>query len=261
MKILLTNDDGYDAEGIVSLYEALKGEHELCMVAPSGNRSGASSSFSPFQKHFLRKHSEGMYSLDGTPVDCILSALKGKYLPFVPDVVLSGINRGGNLGTDIMYSGTCGAARQACLAGIPAVALSCEYCRDADGNYIFDYRRLAEFASKNLSALIAHCGTEDERKHLYPYFVNVNAPSGIPYRGIKFASISQRIYHDKVNITQENDENLYSTCIEGGEVSSVGDEGCDALLIQSGFLAVSCVYTEPVADLSFCGKGTSQFIL
>lgn len=252
MKILLANDDGYGAEGIKTLAEILRKHHEVWIVAPSGNRSGASSCIIMNEQQVIRKKTDNEYALDGTPTDCILCALKSDLFPSKPDVVFSGINKYGNLGTDILYSGTCAAAKQAVLCGVPGIALSVEP-KIVDGCEIFDYRSLALFADKNLNLLMEYC-TEYT-------FLNVNAPSLYPYAGVKFSSLSKRFYYDKVNIINKNDENLYSTCTGGAEVPFAGDENNDSLLVKNGYVSISSVYAEPVADLSLCAKSTSQFVL
>ena len=124
MKILLTNDDGIDAPGLNALYRSLlESGNEVWVVAPLSDRSGASCSVSIGRDLLLERRGENRYALDGSPIDCVISALKGGYLPSMPDAVLSGINSGGNLGTEVIYSGTCGAARQACLYSVPGIAL------------------------------------------------------------------------------------------------------------------------------------------
>ena len=162
MKLLLTNDDGIDAPGIQTLASVLRREHEVWIVAPLRNKSGASSSLNMWKNLYLEQRSDKDFALDGTPVDCVLSALTGGYLPSRPDAVISGINRGYNLGTDAIYSGTCGAARQASLTGIPGIALSVDKNpfsasgSAADSEY--NYASLAEFALKNLKNLLVLCG-------------------------------------------------------------------------------------------------------
>jgi len=119
MRILLTNDDGYASDGIKALAVALGGEHEVWTLAPDSERSGMSHSMSLRQPLKIRKLAEREYCCSGTPADCVILASHG-VLPFSPDVVVSGINRGPNLGTDLVYSGTAAAARQASMNGVPA---------------------------------------------------------------------------------------------------------------------------------------------
>jgi 5'-nucleotidase len=128
MKILLTNDDGAASPGIGLLAGALrKAGHRVFVLAPDSDRSGVSHAISFFIAPCkLTEIEEDTWSCSGTPVDCVVLALMGAIpdLDSRPELVISGINRGANLGTDILYSGTAAAARQAGLAGIPALALS-----------------------------------------------------------------------------------------------------------------------------------------
>ncbi|HUH87735.1 MAG TPA: 5'/3'-nucleotidase SurE [Pusillimonas sp.] len=123
MRILVSNDDGYNAEGIEALVEALKGLGELTIVAPETNCSGASNSLTLNRPLSVRQAPNGFYFVNGTPSDCVHIALTG-LLDFRPDLVVSGINNGANMGDDTLYSGTVAAATEGYLFGIPAIAFS-----------------------------------------------------------------------------------------------------------------------------------------
>ena len=264
MRILLTNDDGFDADGLQVLVGALRAAgYEVWIVAPASNRSGVSCSFAIGKAQLLQERGAHAFALDGSPADCVYAALKGGLLPSLPDFVLSGINHGGNIGTDIVYSGTCGAARQAAFSGIPAAALSVEMPASCRRDFCAaDFGPLADFAAKNIPALMALCGAADAESGRMERFVNVNAPLAAPYRGVRFASLAKRIYSgDTVNIGRKSDENVYSTCIGGNAVSAYGRASCDAFLVDGGYIAVSVLYAEPSADLSFCNKDTGAFVL
>jgi 5'-nucleotidase len=124
--ILLTNDDGIDAEGLRALEKHVAGLAETLVVAPDRERSAVSHGLTIHAPLELNKVGPGRYTLNGTPADCVIYALKHLAAP-LPDLVLSGINHGANLGDDIMYSGTVAAAREASRHGIPSVALSQAY--------------------------------------------------------------------------------------------------------------------------------------
>ena len=124
MNILITNDDGFDAEGILALTEALTGLGRLLIVAPTENKSGASSSLSLHKDIVVYRRFADRYAVDGTPVDCVHLALTGDFLPVRPDLVVSGINSGANLGDDTIYSGTVAAAIEGFLFNIPSIAFS-----------------------------------------------------------------------------------------------------------------------------------------
>src|SRR3989339_1996642 len=170
MRILVTNDDGIDAEGLDILVTYLKAasersgsRHEITVIAPEGERSGVSHAMTLRHPTKVKKLSESTYTCSGTPADCVIVARLG-IMEGRPDLVISGINRGPNLGTDIIYSGTCGAARQAALVGIPAMAVSCaQYAQP------LDYRACAAFVANNLDRLVAAWKADS--------FININGPS------------------------------------------------------------------------------------
>lgn len=123
MRILVSNDDGYFAPGITLLAEALRQLGEVTVVAPERDRSGASNSLTLDRPLTVRKAPNGFYSVNGTPTDCVHIAVTG-LLDFTPDVIVSGINLGANMGDDTIYSGTVAAAVEGYLLGIPSIALS-----------------------------------------------------------------------------------------------------------------------------------------
>ena len=240
MRLLLTNDDGIDAEGIITLRKVLSKEHEVFTVAPLSNKSGSSCSIKMYKKLELQKKDEKTYALDGTPTDCVVSAIKGNFVCGPFDAVLSGINQGANLGTDTIYSGTCGAARQAAVFGIPGIALSVESLVPnggitAQGNLL--YEPLAEFVLKNLEVLVSLCKKNQ--------FLNINAPSITKFSGIKFCSLSFRDYGDKVSlISDDSEKKIYSVC-EGGTLTTLGDDKNDSLWVSKGYIALSLLDIFP----------------
>jgi len=123
MKILISNDDGYSARGIEALVDALEGCGELLVVAPEVNHSGSSNSLTLNRPLSVRHSSRGFHIINGTPSDCVHIALTG-LLGTKPDLVVSGINNGANMGDDTLYSGTVAAAIEGHLFGIPSIAFS-----------------------------------------------------------------------------------------------------------------------------------------
>jgi 5'-nucleotidase len=137
MKILVSNDDGYFAPGITLLAEALRQMGEVTVVAPERDRSGASNSLTLDRPLTVRRAPNGFYSVNGTPTDCVHIAVTG-LLDFTPDIIVSGVNFGANMGDDTIYSGTVAAAAEGYQLGIPSVALSlasrtCEHFESAIG--------------------------------------------------------------------------------------------------------------------------------
>ncbi len=123
MRILLSNDDGYFAPGLAALAGALKPLAEITVVAPERDRSGASNSLTLDRPLRFRQAANGFFHMNGTPTDCVHMAVTG-LLDFVPDMVVSGINAGANMGDDTIYSGTVAAATEGYLLGIPSIAVS-----------------------------------------------------------------------------------------------------------------------------------------
>jgi 5'-nucleotidase len=123
MKILISNDDGYRAEGLVALYEALQTVADVEVVAPEHNNSAKSNALTLNAPLYVHRADNGFRFVNGTPADCVHIALTG-LLGYRPDLVVSGINNGANMGDDTLYSGTVGAAMEGYLFGIPAIAFS-----------------------------------------------------------------------------------------------------------------------------------------
>ncbi|MGA8005378.1 MAG: 5'/3'-nucleotidase SurE [Burkholderiales bacterium] len=123
MRILISNDDGYFSPGITALAEALRSIGEVTVVAPERDRSGASNSLTLDRPLSVRKAANGFFFVNGTPTDCVHLAVTG-LLDFLPDIVVSGINLGANMGDDTIYSGTVAAAMEGFLLGIPSLAVS-----------------------------------------------------------------------------------------------------------------------------------------
>ncbi len=165
MRILISNDDGYLAPGINALAEALAAIAEIVVVAPDSNRSGASNSLSLDRPLSVQQAANGFYFVNGTPTDCVHVALTGM-LDYRPDLVVSGINNGQNMGDDTLYSGTVAAATEAYLFGIPAIAFS----QVAHGwEHVDAAARLArDIVLRRFDELDA------------PYLLNVNIPN-LPY--------------------------------------------------------------------------------
>ncbi|MBI79065.1 MAG: 5'/3'-nucleotidase SurE [Pseudomonadota bacterium] len=126
MKILLSNDDGYQAKGLRVLANNLKEIAEILIIAPDRNCSGGSSAITLSSPLNIERFEKDFYYVNGTPTDCIHLALTG-FLDFQPDIIISGINHGANLGDDVLYSGTVAAALEARLFGIPSIAVSLAY--------------------------------------------------------------------------------------------------------------------------------------
>ena len=164
MRILISNDDGYFAPGLASLAQHLSAIADVVVVAPERDRSGASNSLTLDRPLKLKKAANGFYYVNGTPTDCVHLAVTGM-LDYQPDMVVSGINAGANMGDDTIYSGTVAAATEGFLLGIPSIAISLV------GHEHF------ETAAKVACELVQRF---DRRIHAAPWLLNVNVPD-VPY--------------------------------------------------------------------------------
>lgn len=248
MKILVTNDDGYGKPGIEALCRELKKEHEVWIMAPEFNMSGASCSLTMFRRMRIHRKALNEYSLEGSPVDCVITALRSGIFPGKPDVVISGINAGANIGTDVVYSGTCAAARQAVLYGIPGLAFSIEKSVQDEE---FDFSGMADLALNNLKRLMS-LGRRNGDKACPEFYVNVNGLSGSEYRGVRFASMCRREYNDNVTLSEKDGE-LSAVISGGGNIESFGAPDNDYIISSGYHAAVSLIRAEME-----CCNGNSQ---
>jgi len=170
MHILISNDDGYQAPGLAALAEALSAVAEITVVAPDRNRSGASHSLTLQRPLRVQQATNGFYFVDGTPTDCVHLALTG-LMDKEPDIVVSGINSGANLGDDVLYSGTVAAATEGRFLGLPALAVS------LNGHE----NRHFETAAQVSVQLVRHLLELPLQEHT---LLNVNVPD-IPYADLQ----------------------------------------------------------------------------
>ena len=236
-KILVTNDDGIEGEGLKVLVESLKKVCDVYVLAPDSNNSAVSSKITMGRPLQFRKYDEKTYACSGTPADCVICAFTSPLFDFKFDAVVSGINAGPNMGTDVIYSGTCAAARQAVLMGAPGVAVSLESKFLDYSSAGFNFKPLADFTANNLDELISLCSSD--------VFVSLNATSADTYKEAVFASGCVRDYGDKVSITSE-DSNFFSGICENGKISVSGHADSDYNIARSGKIAISLIYAEPV---------------
>lgn len=198
MRILLTNDDGINAPGL-KILEAIARQlsDDIWICAPDEEQSGAGHSLTLSRPVRLRKHDDRRFSVTGTPTDAVMFALH-QLMPEKPDLILSGVNRGANLGDDITYSGTVSAAIEGTLAGIRSIAMSQVYTREGIGNGV-------SFEAAT------HWGAEVIRPLLTQEFgertlVNINFPP-IPAEAVKGVRVVRQGFHDyaRVNIVKQTD--------------------------------------------------------
>lgn len=212
MKILVSNDDGYDAPGITALAAALSSLAEITVVAPSRNRSATSNSITVDRALRITQADNGFYFVDGTPADCVHLAVTG-FLDFRPDLVVSGVNDGANLGDDTIYSGTVAAAMEGYLLGIPSIAVSLA----ARPGTRFDT------AAQVARDIVARYQTNLPST---PWLLNVNVPD-VPYaelKGIRTVRLGKRHQAEPaVKTVNEKGEVEYRV----GPVGKAADAGPD----------------------------------
>lgn len=180
MRILLSNDDGYFAPGLTCLAEALSEIAEIIVVAPERDRSGSSNSLTLDRPLSLHKSHTGFYYVNGTPTDCVHLAVTGM-LDELPDMVISGVNKGANMGDDTVYSGTVAAATEGFLLGIPSFAIS--LVNASKGNYLAAARVAVDMVERF-----------KKKKIIGPVLLNINVPD-IDYRlleGIEVTRLGRR---------------------------------------------------------------------
>ena len=235
MKILICNDDGYQAPGIVALYEALKTVADVEVVAPEINNSAKSNALTLHSPLYVHTAANGFRFVNGTPADCVHIALTG-LLGYRPDLVVSGINNGANMGDDTIYSGTVGAAMEGYLFGIPALAFS-----QTEKGWAH-----IEVAARRARELVMQLATSMELPHegqkpaQAPWLLNVNIPN-LPdeqIKGVKVARLGRRHAAERV-ITQTSPRGETMYWIGSAGPAKDEGEGTDFHAAQQGFMAIT----------------------
>lgn len=239
MKVLLSNDDGIAAEGLHALAAAFSVRHQVVICAPMREQSGMSHALTVHRPMEIvrRKDLERLYhakawALDGTPTDCVkiyLEAIAGEEQQ--PDVVVSGINHGANLATDVLYSGTVGAAMEGSLHGVHSLAVS------LDRNSELSYEQTAELTVDYAEKLIREANEQ--------IFFNINFPRRLR-RGraeFVFTKLGKRDYINA--FTQHTDEQGRTYYTVGGDIYDTDcSEATDIYAVESGYVAVTPLHTE-----------------
>jgi 5'-nucleotidase len=226
MRILLSNDDGYFAPGLQVLAEALGEVGEIVVVAPEQNRSGASNSLTLDRPLMLKKAANGFHFVNGTPTDCVHLAVTGM-LDYLPDIIVSGINFGANMGDDTIYSGTVAAATEGFLLGIPSIAIS---LTSFEGRYFPTAGRVAR-------ELVQRFVRDPIRE---PVLLNVNVPD-LPYdqlAGIEVTRLGRRHKAEPVvRMQSPRNETVYWVGAAGAAADA--GAGTDFNAIERGLVSVT----------------------
>lgn len=228
MKILLSNDDGYQAPGIVALHRALQQVADVEVVAPEHNNSAKSNALTLNAPLYVHEAANGFRYVNGTPADCVHIALTG-LLGYRPDLVVSGINNGANMGDDTIYSGTVGAAMEGYLFGIPAIAFS--QVDKGWGELEAAAQKAADMVRQMLALKLVGQA---------PWLLNVNIPN-LPLqalRGIKLCRLGRRHAAERV-ITQVSPRGETMYWIGGAGAALDDSEGTDFHATALGHVSVT----------------------
>ena len=232
LRILVTNDDGYHADGLGVLAVAAQGLGEVTVVAPDREMSAASHSLTLHHPLRARPRPDGGWTVDGTPTDCVMVAVS-ELLEDPPDVVLSGINHGPNMGEDVLYSGTVSAAMEATVLGIPAIAFS------YNGEAGDDLEPWGESVRRLLLSIL------EEGSFPLDTLLSVNLPAVPPdqVRGVRVTTLGRRRYSDSITRALDPSGREYFW-IGGGVSEWTGNPDSDFRAVEEGFVSVTPLHLD-----------------
>jgi len=236
MRILLTNDDGIHAQGLLTLAHELASWAEIYVAAPDRERSGTGHSITVFDPiRVVPAHiacTRGSWVVGGTPVDCVKLAVH-RLIPENIDLVVSGINHGPNLGTDVLYSGTVSAAAEGVLLGLPSIAVSLN-SHDGDNDFSFAARFTVNLIKTIMKEPL-------ERKTL----ININIPILVPERikGVRITKLGVRNYDNLFDERKDPRGNTYYW-MGGGVVEEEQESDSDVMAIQEAYISVTPIHLD-----------------
>jgi 5'-nucleotidase len=245
VRVLLTNDDGIEAEGLQALRRALLEVPgiELAVIAPDGNRSAFARMITTRRPLWVQEvpFEDGTsgFATDGTPVDCVRLGRLGLIEDFEAELVVAGINHGSNLGDDITYSGTVAAAFEALVLGIPGIAVSQQSnAREMDFRLgsRFGFEQAAEFTARVVAEL-------DEVPLPEGTLLNINVPAGDP-QGVEVTRLGKRIYRDELKLDAEDEDGGRRYWIYGADPGFTDEPGTDLAAVSAGRIAVTPVHFD-----------------
>lgn len=230
--VLMSNDDGIDAPYLIALAAALEqADLDIVVVAPERERSAVSHSITLHKPLRVDQRDERRIAVSGSPVDCVYIGLL-KLLERQPDLVISGINRGFNLGSDVFYSGTVAAAVEGAIRGVPSIAMSIDRVADAD----------VEAAIRFAVALVKRALAAQLPAHS---LFNVNLPARGTTR-YRWTSLGKRVYRDDVDERQDPRGRRYFW-IGGGAIDTPQDPGSDCYAIEEGVISITPMHLDLTA--------------
>lgn len=245
MDVLLTNDDGIEAEGLQALRRALAGidDVRLVTIAPDGNRSAMARMITTRRPLWVQELPFGDgsvgYATDGTPVDCVRFATLGLVEDFHPDLIVSGINHGSNLGDDITYSGTVAAAFEGLVLGIPAIAVS-QQSTDREMDFRFGRSFRFEAGAHFTARIVAEL---DDVPMPEGTLLNINVPGEHPH-GVEITRLGKRIYRDELQLETDEGSGRRHYWIYGADPDFHEEPGTDLQAVAEGRISVTPVHFD-----------------
>lgn len=227
--ILITNDDGIHSPGIIALQQAMQEIGETIVIAPDRDNSAVSHSLTMNRPLRIHKLADNFYTVNGTPTDCVALGLK-KILPHPPDLLVSGINAGTNLGDDISYSGTVSAAIEGTMYGVPSMALS------VGGKPPYDYRAAMQIAACMAGKILRNSLPENT-------LLNINIPSGAVYRKIRVTRQGRRLWENSIHETLDP-RGAKHYWIGGGTALADPGEDTDVYTFATGNVSITPIQLD-----------------
>ncbi len=246
MNILLTNDDGIESKSLVALGRKLSKQHDVWIIAPASERSACSHSINMRGPVLFRELGARTYACEGSTVDCVFIGLRG-FINEGIDMVVSGINLGPNLGTDIIYSGTAAGAREGALMGKPSIAVSA-CSRDPNE----DFGCESDFIARNIEVLRGLWSAD--------HFININFP--LRFGGdseIEITFPSRRLYFDRLS-RETGESGVISVRVDGDEPGAVHEKGSDYDAVKNDRVSISPVLVYPESRCETTGYRKAVFM-
>ena len=242
-KILITNDDGFDSPALLALVEALKPLAEVITVAPTLEKSACGHSLTLTKPLRFVEIKPNFYKLDdGTPTDCVFLALHKIYKDDHPDLVISGINIGANMGEDITYSGTASGAMEAVLQGVRAIAISQDFSDDMREKDGFDYKLATQTVVTLVKKIFNGSFPLSQRK-----FLNVNVPAISPSesKGFKITKTGNRIYtNDADSHINPRGQEYFWIGLVNHEWRETEGQMSDVQAVKSGYVSITPIHLD-----------------
>lgn len=239
MRVLVTNDDGFDAAGLQALVRNLEARSgiQVVVVAPEHQQSAQSHAFTLHKPLRVTERGPMRFALSGTPADCSYAGING-LLGARPDFVISGINHGPNLGSDVHYSGTVAAAREAVLQGVPSIAAS-----------LVAGQRTSVLHWDAAAQQVCDIAAIAWKRGMPPgTFLNVNVPNAAELRGVRLTGLGMRTYAKQVDSRTDPRGNRY-VWLGGGPLDDHEPMTGDLLGVSEGFVTVTPLHIDPCASL------------